>query len=51
MFMANDGMNVVLGGPGSSIYDTHNFKGFWYNKFKRMRKIEKIFGKNNRTIS
>ena len=46
MFIADDGMNVVLGGPGSSIIDTYNFKGFWPNKFKRIQKIGKIFGKD-----
>lgn len=30
MIKADDGMNIVLGGPGSSINE-HNFKSFWYN--------------------
>ena len=47
--MADDGMNIVLGGPGSSIFDIHNFKGVWLNKFKRIQKIEKIFGKKDDT--
>lgn len=46
--MANDRMTIVLGGPGSCIVDTLNFKGFWPNKFKRIQKIEKIFGKDVR---
>lgn len=48
MIKADDGMTIVFGGPRSSIYDTHNFKGFWPNNFKRMIKIERIFGNDVR---
>jgi hypothetical protein len=47
MFVADNGFNKVLGGPGSQL-NYPNFKIFYFKTEIRKEKINKIFEKNRK---